>query len=332
MDRIAIITGLTGQDGSYLAELLLDKGYQVHGVVRRSSTDNTARIAHLLDREKTPNLHLHYGDLADSAGLSRLISGLAPDEVYNLAAQSHVKVSWEQADYTGDVTGLGVLRLLEAIRETQDNTGKKIKFYQASSSEMFGSAPAPQSLQTQFHPRSPYACAKVYGFWQTVNHRESYGMFACNGILFNHECIAENTPLLVRRSGTLDVVYARNLVVLRRKGADIQHFDPQNVEVWDGRAWTPIVGDYRDQAAPRKTAISALLLVEARGGVVSVTAHHHMLDAQEQICRADAVKEGDRLALGELPQSPGLERDDARNGRISRPDERPRMRRARRQN
>ncbi len=204
MDRIAIITGITGQDGSYLAELLLAKGYQVHGVVRRSSTDNTGRIKHLLDREKTPNLHLHYGDLADSAGLSRLISGLAPDEVYNLAAQSHVKVSWEQADYTGDVTGLGVLRLLEAIRETQDNTGKKIKFYQASSSEMFGAAPPPQSLQTRFHPRSPYACAKLYGFWQTVNHRESYGMFACNGILFNHES-PRRGDIFVTRKITLAV-------------------------------------------------------------------------------------------------------------------------------
>ncbi len=199
MNRTAIITGITGQDGSYLAELLLEKGYDVHGVIRRASTVNTQRIAHLLDESQHPNLHLHLGDLSDSAGLSRLIGQVKPDEVYNLAAQSHVKVSWDQTEYTADVTGVGVLRLLEAIRETQDLTGKAIKFYQASSSEMFGSAPPPQSLHTPFHPRSPYACAKVYGFWQTVNHRESYDMFAVNGILFNHESPRRGDNFVTRK-------------------------------------------------------------------------------------------------------------------------------------
>ena len=199
MNRTAIITGITGQDGSYLAELLLEKDYQVHGIERRASTVNTGRIAHLIGENGHPNLHLHYGDLSDSLGLSRLISTLVPDEVYNLGAQSHVKVSWDQAEYTADVTGIGVLRLLEAIRETQDNSGKKIKFYQASSSEMFGSAAPPQSLHTPFHPRSPYACAKVYGFWQTVNHRESYQMFASNGILFNHESPRRGDNFVTRK-------------------------------------------------------------------------------------------------------------------------------------
>ncbi len=199
MNRTAIITGITGQDGSYLAELLLEKGYQVHGLIRRSSTVTTGRIAHLLDENQHPNLQLHMGDLSDSAGLSRLINQIKPDEVYNLAAQSHVKVSWDQTEYTADVTGVGVLRLLEAIRETQDLTGQQIKFYQASSSEMFGSAPPPQSLHTPFHPRSPYACAKVYGFWQTVNHRESYDMFACNGVLFNHESPRRGDNFVTRK-------------------------------------------------------------------------------------------------------------------------------------
>jgi GDPmannose 4,6-dehydratase len=185
----ALITGITGQDGSYLAELLLEKGYAVHGVVRRASTVNLSRIEHLLmpdvPKEKRPVLH--HGDLADSSGLRQIIETVEPDEVYNLAAQSHVKVSFEQAEYTADVVGLGVLRLLEAIRGYKERTGKDVRFYQASSSEMFGAAKPPQSIETPFHPRSPYAVAKLQAFWHAVNHRESYGMFNCNGILFNHE-------------------------------------------------------------------------------------------------------------------------------------------------
>ncbi|MBW3638162.1 MAG: GDP-mannose 4,6-dehydratase [Armatimonadetes bacterium] len=199
MNRKALVTGITGQDGSYLAELLLDKGYEVHGIVRRASTFNTTRIDHLCGEMKHPNLHLHYGDLSDGAALSRLIAHTLPDEVYNLGAQSHVKVSWDQAEYTADVTGLGVLRLLELLRDSQQSLGKEIRFYQASSSEMFGSAAPPQGLDTPFHPRSPYACAKVYGFWQTVNHRESYDMFACNGILFNHESPRRGETFVTRK-------------------------------------------------------------------------------------------------------------------------------------
>jgi GDPmannose 4,6-dehydratase len=184
-DRTALITGITGQDGSYLAELLLDKGYHVHGMTRRASTFNTSRIEHLYRDPHEPDVrfHLHYGDMADGSQLARLIRQVQPDEIYNLAAQSHVMVSFEQPAYTGDVCGLGVTRILEAIRET----GVQTRFYQAASSEMFGDSPPPQSEDTPFHPRSPYAIAKLYAFWITRNYREAYGMYAVNGILFNHE-------------------------------------------------------------------------------------------------------------------------------------------------
>jgi GDPmannose 4,6-dehydratase len=301
----ALVTGITGQDGSYLAELLLEKGYEVHGLVRRASTFNRDRIACLGDGSTPATLQLHYGDLSDASGLRDVIERVTPDEIYNLGAQSHVKVSFEQAEYTADVTGLGALRLLEAVRSFQARSGKEVRYYQASSSEMFGAAPPPQSLQTPFHPRSPYGVAKVYAFWQTANHRESYDMFACNGILFNHECITENTPLLVRHNGVLDVATARTLVPLRRKGTNVQHFEPTALEVWDGRQWTPINAI---TATKRRKADKdhRLLSVQARGGVVDVTAHHHMLDAREQTCRADEVSAGDLMALAQhLPDSPG---------------------------
>ena len=188
-NKRALITGITGQDGSYLSELLLSKDYEVHGIMRRASSFNTERIDHVYQEPTDPKarLFLHYGDLSESSNLRRIIEEVQPDEVYNLAAQSHVKVSFDQPEYTADVTGVGALRLLEAIRDYRDRTKHQVRFYQASSSEMFGSAPPPQGLDTPFHPRSPYGVAKVYAFWQTVNHRESYDMFAVNGILFNHE-------------------------------------------------------------------------------------------------------------------------------------------------
>ncbi|GMV97221.1 MAG: GDP-mannose 4,6-dehydratase [Phycisphaerae bacterium] len=186
MPRKALITGITGQDGSYLAEFLLDKGYEVHGLIRRSSTFNTQRIDHLYKDPHEPGarLFLHYGDLTDGAGLREVLTRVRPDEVYNLGAQSHVRVSFDQPVYTAQVDAVGTVRLLEALRDT----GVPARFYQASSSEMYGKvAEVPQTEKTPFYPRSPYGCAKVYAFWQTVNYRESYGMFACNGILFNHE-------------------------------------------------------------------------------------------------------------------------------------------------
>jgi len=184
----ALITGITGQDGSYLAELLLSRGYEVHGIIRRASTFNTSRIDHLYNDPHVlgTRLFLHYGDLADSSQMTKLLYALRPDEIYNLGAQSHVRVSFDVPEYTGDITGLSTVRLLEAIREaglTQD-----VRFYQASSSEMYGKVhEVPQRETTPFHPRSPYGCAKVFAYWLTVNYREAYGLHASNGILFNHE-------------------------------------------------------------------------------------------------------------------------------------------------
>jgi len=194
----ALITGITGQDGSYLAELLLEKGYEVHGVIRRASTFNTSRIDHIYQdpHERGRRLFLHYGDLTDSSNISRLIEKIKPDEIYNLGAQSHVRVSFDIPEYTSDSTGLGVIRLLDAIKDS----GIKTKFYQASSSEMFGKVQeVPQKETTPFYPRSPYGCAKVYGYWITKNYRESYDLFACNGILFNHESPRRGETFVTRK-------------------------------------------------------------------------------------------------------------------------------------
>ncbi len=185
----ALITGITGQDGSYLSELLLSKGYEVHGVIRRASTFNTERLEHLYrdPHERGARLLLHYGDLSDATGLRRILEKVRPAEVYNLAAQSHVRVSFDQPEYTADVVATGTLRLLEALRDYGTITGEGVRFYQAGSSEMFGAAPPPQSEATAFHPRSPYAVSKVAAHWYAVNYREAYGQFIVNGILFNHE-------------------------------------------------------------------------------------------------------------------------------------------------
>jgi GDPmannose 4,6-dehydratase len=187
--KVALISGITGQDGSHLAEFLLAKGYHVDGIVRRASTFNAKRIRHLFDDPYSSGgrLTVHYGDMTDAAGLASIVNKVKPDEVYNLAAQSHVRVSFDSPEYTVDSGALGTLRLLEAVRSFQEHSGKQVRFYQASSSEMFGATPPPQNEATPFHPRSPYACGKVFSHWQTVNYRESYNMFACNGILFNHE-------------------------------------------------------------------------------------------------------------------------------------------------
>ena len=198
----ALVTGITGQDGSYLAELLLSKGYEVHGMVRRSSTFSTQRIEHLYDplEHVRSDLKLHYGDMSDGNGLSRLMREVAPTEVYNLAAQSHVRVSFDQPAYTAEVTAVGTLRLLEALRDFQDTVDYKIRFYQASSSEMFGQASeTPQRETTPFHPRSPYGVAKAYAHWITVNYRESYGLHASCGILFNHESPRRGESFVTRK-------------------------------------------------------------------------------------------------------------------------------------
>jgi len=197
--RKALLTGITGQDGSYLTELLLDKGYEVHGLIRRASTFNTKRIDHLFENSEIGNksLFLHYGDLTDSSNLNRLIEKTTPDEIYNLGAQSHVKVSFEVPEYTAETDGIGTLRLLDAIRES----GLKCKFYQASTSELFGGLPdtAPQNEITPFYPKSPYGAAKLYSYWITVNYREAYNLFACNGILFNHESPRRGETFVTRK-------------------------------------------------------------------------------------------------------------------------------------
>jgi len=193
----ALITGITGQDGSYLAELLLSKGYEVSGIIRRSSSFNTGRIERIYQDPHDPNyrLNLVYGDLNDASSLNRILRNSKPDEIYNLGAQSHVRVSFDVPEYTAEVTGIGTLRLLEAIRESGINP----RFYQASSSELFGASPPPQSETTPFHPRSPYAVAKLYAYWIAVNYREAYGMFACNGILFNHESPRRGETFVTRK-------------------------------------------------------------------------------------------------------------------------------------
>jgi len=221
----ALITGITGQDGSYLAELLLSKGYEVHGIVRRSSSFNTSRIDHLYQDPhlEGTRLFLHYGDLSDSSRLTTLLSAVAPDEVYNLAAQSHVRVSFDEPEFTGNTTGLGSVRLLEAIRMLGINT----RYYQASSSEMFGASPPPQNEETAFYPRSPYGAAKVYSYWITKNYRESYGMFATNGILFNHESPRRGETFVTRKitraaarisQGLQDSLFLGNLDAVRDWG------------------------------------------------------------------------------------------------------------------
>ena len=223
--KIAFITGITGQDGSYLAELLLDKGYEVHGLIRRSSSFNTSRIDHIYQdgHEPNPELFLHYGDLIDGVGLTNLIREIRPDEVYNLGAQSHVQVSFSMPQYTGQVDAVGAVGLLEAIRSAEINT----RFYQASTSELFGSTPPPQNEETSFRPRSPYAAAKLMAYWCTINYREGYGMHATNGILFNHESPRRGETFVTRKisravaeisSGKKEKLYLGNLDAVRDWG------------------------------------------------------------------------------------------------------------------
>ena len=258
--RRALITGITGQDGSYLAELLLGKGYEVHGVVRRSSTFGTDRIEHLYQgpQEAAKRLTLHYGDLTDGNALSRLVRLVKPHEVYNLGAQSHVRVSFDQPVYTSDAVGVGTLKLLEAIRDFQEASGSVVRFYQASSSEQYGLVQAvPQNEDTPFYPRSPYACAKVYAHWITVNYRESYGMHASCGVLFNHESPRRGETFVTRKitravgrikHGLQDKLYLGNLEAKRDWGFAgdyvemmwrmLQQDDPDDYVIATNQTWT----------------------------------------------------------------------------------------------
>jgi GDPmannose 4,6-dehydratase len=294
----ALITGITGQDGSYLAELLLEKGYEVHGMVRRASTEKFDRIEQIRDR-----ITLHQGDLLDQRSLVDALRASRPAEIYNLAAMSFVAVSWIQPTLTAEFTGVGVTRMLEAMREVCPEA----RFYQASSSEMFGKVlEVPQTETTPFYPRSPYGVAKAYGHFITVNYRESYDLHATSGILFNHESIAMNTPLLVRDDGTIAVKTPPDLMPLRRKGPAVQNFLPQTyLEVWDGREWTcvsAITATYRRSSDPEHE----LLSIQTRAGVVDVTAHHNMLDADYEKVAACDVESGDELAIAtEVPAPSG---------------------------
>jgi GDPmannose 4,6-dehydratase len=293
----ALITGITGQDGSYLAELLLDKGYEVHGMVRRASTEKFDRIEHLRDR-----ITLHQGDLLDQRSLVDTLRAARPEEIYNLAAMSFVALSWVQPTLTADFTGVGVTRILEAMREACPEA----RFYQASSSEMFGKVrEVPQNEATPLYPRSPYGVAKVYGHFITINYRESYDLHATSGILFNHECVSSQTPVCVRQRGVVSIKLVEDLMPLRRKGPSVQQHVPDGLlEIWDGEDWTAITAI----TATRRRATDPdhrMLSVETRAGVVTTTAHHHLLDADRAQVRAGDVEDGDRLALcDEAPETP----------------------------
>jgi GDPmannose 4,6-dehydratase len=291
--RRALVTGITGQDGSYLADLLLEKGYEVHGMVRRSSTETFQRLQHIRDQ-----LTLHTGDVLDQRSLVDVMRETEPHEIYNLAAMSFVAASWNQPVLTAEFTGTGVTRMLEAMRETVPEA----RFYQASSSEMFGKVlEIPQTETTPFYPRSPYGVAKAYGHFITVNYRESYDLFATSGILFNHECLSSSTPVLIREKGVVSVKAAADLMPFRRKGASTQTYETLGlVEIWDGEDWTTL----HTVTATRRRRTDAdhrMLSVETRAGIAQVTSHHTMLDDDRDELRADEVAEGARLALGALP-------------------------------
>ena len=267
MAKSALITGITGQDGSYLSELLLSKGYIVHGIVRRSSSFNTSRIDHLYadPHDAGRRLILHYGDLTDSTGLRKVIETALPDEIYNLGAQSHVKVSFENPEYTADADALGALRLLDCMRDHVEHTGREVRFYQAGSSEMFGASKPPQDETTDFYPRSPYAVSKVAAHWYAINYREAYSLFITNGILFNHESPRRGETFVTRKitravgrikEGLQDTLYLGNLDALRDWGFAgdyveamwmmLQHSEPGDFVVATGEAYS--VRDFLEEA------------------------------------------------------------------------------------
>ncbi len=297
MKKTALVTGITGQDGSYLAELLLEKGYRVVGMTRRTSTEVHERIEHIVD-----DVEIVSGDLLDQSSITSIVNDVAPDEIYNLAAQSFVPASWKQPVLTGEFTALGVTRVLEAIRQVNPS----IRFYQASSSEMFGNAvESPQNERTAFYPRSPYGVAKVYGHWITVNYRESYGLFACSGICFNHESVPPETPVVIRRNDVVDVVEIGELLHVREKGQTLQRFDfGDALEVWDGERFVRVLGGtaYRHRPVVDNKGVRR---IEARCGTVSLTADH-VLFLSDGECPARGVVWGDKMHRASLPEPPNF--------------------------
>lgn len=297
----ALISGVSGQDGSYLAEQLLDRGYEVHGIVRRSSSFNTERIDHLYrdPHEDQVNMYLHFGDLADSSRLVKLIYELQPNEIYHLGAQSHVRVSFDNPEYTADVTGTGTVRILEAIRES----GVQTRFYNAGSSEMFGSTPPPQSEGTVFHPRSPYGAAKVMSYWMTVNYRESYGMFCCNGILFNHESPRRGETFVTRKitralarieAGLQDRLYLGNLDAERDWG-----YAPEYTDAMWRMLQAPEPDDYvvatGEMHSVREFLVEAAGVLDIDWEAVVEFDPRYLRPAEVDVLRGDASKARERL-------------------------------------
>lgn len=294
--RRAFITGITGQDGSYLAELLLEKGYDVHGMVRRASTEKFERIGHLKDR-----VVFHQADLLDQLSIITALKEAEPHEVYNLAAQSFVPTSWSQPLLTGEFTALGVTRMLEAVRMVDPS----IRFYQASSSEMFGKVlEVPQKETTPFYPRSPYGVAKVYGHFITVNYRESYDLFCVSGILFNHECVTADTPVIIRRNGLLDIVPIDEVVPHRtnpRSGLKYTTVPAEPFEVWDRGGWTLVTTMTATWNDPERTDFKPLRRIAARGACFTCTEDHVLFLANERESPAGGIETGEELALIDLP-------------------------------
>ncbi len=296
--KTALITGITGQDGSYLAEHLLDQGYKVYGLVRQTSVRNLERITHLADRVEIVN-----GDLLDQNSLINAVAESKPDEVYNLAAQSFVPASFTQPVLTGEFTALGVIRMLEAIRVVNP----KIRFYQASSSEMFGKAEkVPQDEETSFHPRSPYGVAKVYGHWITVNFRESYGLYAVSGILFNHECVTAETPVLIRRNGLLDILPIEEVVPHRtdaKHGLRYTTTPSDALEVWDRSGWTAVRLMTATWNDPERGDFKPIRRIAARGACFAATRDHVAYLSGTRPTPVGEIEKGSSLELAELPES-----------------------------
>lgn len=292
----ALVTGLTGQDGSYLAEFLLKKDYIIYGMYRRTSMDVFERIGNIKDR-----IHLVDGDLTDTASMIKTLKEVNPDEIYNLAAQSFVPASWTQPIATANMTAVGVTRLLEAIHLVNP----KIRFYQASSSEMFGKAQeTPQTEKTPFYPRSPYGVAKVYGYWITVNYRESYGIHASNGILFNHECISENTPIIISKNGIISIQRIKDIRKPKQKGKNIQQWSIKDIEIWDGDNFVP----FKFLTATKKEKDNPdfqCKIINTRNGIVEVTSHHNMLNEKKEKVQARNVKIDSSLLHKKFPSGKG---------------------------
>ncbi len=300
----ALITGITGQDGSYLAEFLIEKGYEVHGVVRRSSIVNRERIDHLTELDyftgpERGKLVLHYGDLTDSSSIEKIIKFVMPDEIYNLGAQSHVRVSFDIPENTSNVVALGTLRILEAIK----NVCPKARFYQASSSEMYGKVmETPQNEKTPFYPRSPYACAKVYAFNITRNFREAYGIFAANGILFNHECISENTPIIVKDKvdEIISIKRIKDIKRAKEKGTNVQQWELDNLEIWDGNNFVELKFITATKRKKDNDDFQCRI-VNTRNGIVETTNHHNMLNENAEKVKNRDLNLGDKLLHKQFP-------------------------------